>query len=136
MVRKPVCLSVNDTVGTALEQGRQFGRSFFPVMDWDTLVGTVSDLDIFNSLYQILGVAERYSGLTVKLDRPDREMVREIVETVFAAGGKLHCLFTLKDPETEKRRLLLRLDKEGLDRVNEALKERGFKILELVRRNG
>lgn len=105
-------------------------------MDGDTLVGTVSDLDIFNSLYQILGVAERYSGLTVELNGHDGEMLGDIAEAVFAAGGRLHCLFTLNDPETEKRRLLLRLDKEGLDRVNEALKERGFKILELVRRNG
>ncbi len=136
MVRKPVCLSMDDTVEAALEQGKQFGRSFFPVMDGEKLVGTVSDLDIFNSLYQILGVAESYSGLTVELDRPDGEMVREIVEAAFAAGGRLHCLFTLKDPETGKRRLLLRLDKEGLERVNETLKERGFNILEVVRRNG
>jgi acetoin utilization protein AcuB len=35
MVRKPVTLSVNDSVETALEKGKKFGRSFLPVMDGD-----------------------------------------------------------------------------------------------------
>jgi acetoin utilization protein AcuB len=35
MVRKPVTLSIDDSVQSAIKKGSQFGRSFLPVMDGD-----------------------------------------------------------------------------------------------------
>ena len=74
MIRMPLTLSVDDTVETALARGRQFGRSFFPVMDGGNLVGTISGRDITAAFHQILGVSQKLSGVTVEIDENNGEM--------------------------------------------------------------
>lgn len=132
MVRKPITVSVNDTVDTALTKGARLGRSFFPVMDGEKLVGTTSDMDIFNSLYQILGVDEKLSGITLDGDQLEGNEITGIVQEISLAGGTLHSLITLKEPDSDKKRLLLRFKAENPKKVVSALKEKGFQIIEFV----
>lgn len=136
MVRNPVTLTINDTVETALEKGIQLGRGFFPVMDQDKLVGTVSDRDIFRSFYQILGVEEKLCGITVENGDLAGGAGNDIVRTACAAGAMLHSFFVLKDPQNGgKKRLLLRLRAKNLATVADALEQKGYKIIEIIDRS-
>ncbi len=133
MVRKPETLSVDDTVETALAKGRKFGRSFFPILDGDRLTGTVSYLDIFDSLYQILGIEEDIASLSLECDQQGGERIAaEVVQAVDETGGTLYSLFRLKDPETGVRRLIVRFRSADPEAVVAAIREKGYQIIERV----
>ncbi|MGA2224997.1 MAG: CBS and ACT domain-containing protein [Syntrophobacteraceae bacterium] len=132
MVRKPITLSIDDTVETALERGAQFGRGFFPVMDQDKLVGTISDRDIFKTFYQLLGVEEKLCGVTVESEGFNGETINEVVLAVCSTEALLHSFFVLQNPQTGKKHLIMRLKTSNLSAVLSALKEKGYKILETI----
>ncbi len=132
MVRKPLTISVDDTVEKALDKGAKYGRPFFPVMDKDELVGTISDRDMFKVLRQMLGVGEKLYSLTLEDHSLTAEVIKEIVLTVYSLGGSIYSLFTLRDSETGKKRLLMRLETSDPAAIQEALKEKGYSILETV----
>ncbi|MDR3553607.1 MAG: CBS domain-containing protein [Syntrophobacteraceae bacterium] len=135
MVRKPVTLSITDTVETALEQGVKLGRGFFPVMDGDKLVGTISDREIFRTFYQLLGVDEKLCGITVEADEFTGQTGNDIVRTACSAGAALHSFFMLKDPQTGKKRMMMRLRTPSLPAVLDALGQKGYRIIELLDRS-
>ncbi len=133
MVRKPETLSVNDTVETALSKGQKFGRSFFPILDGDRLTGTVSYLDIFDSLYQILGIKEDIASVSLECGQQGGErMAAEVVRAVDETGGTIYSLFRLKDPESGKQRLIVRFVAPDAEAVVAAIKESGYQIIERV----
>jgi acetoin utilization protein AcuB len=131
MVRKPLTVSMNDTIETALDIGSEMGRSFFPVIDGDTVVGTVCDRDFKNALYQILGVGEGLCGITLEEDSLTAETLADIVNLAGRTGALVRSLFTLKDPSNGKRRLLLRFETQDINPMVEALREKGFHIMEI-----
>lgn len=133
MVRKPITLNIDDRVETAMKKGAELGRSFFPVMDGDKLVGTVSDIDIFNSFYQILGIEENLSGLTIEITESYGVQIKRILQDLFSAGVEIYRLFTLTYPESKKRRLLLRFPSEFLETAHSTCKNKGYIILEAVK---
>ncbi len=135
MVRKPITLSLDDTVETALVRGAQFGRSFFPVLDHERVVGTVSDQDIFRTLYQILGVDQKLFSITLEDGELNEETIKEVVLTVYSFSASIYSLFTLVDPEDNRKRLLMRLKIEDPTAVQDALREKGYHILEAVDRS-
>ncbi len=135
MVRKPITLSLDDTVETALVRGAQFGRSFFPVLDHERVVGTVSDQDIFRTLYQILGVDQKLFSITLEDGELNEETIKEVVLTVYSFSASIYSLFTLVDPEDNRKRLLMRLKIEDPTAVQNALREKGYHILEAVDRS-
>lgn len=130
MVRQPITLSIDDTVETALTRGAKLGRTFFPVMEGEELVGTTCDMDIFNSLYQILGVGKRLSGITLDADQLEGNDIKEIVQEITLAGGALHSLFTLKLPDSDEKRLVLRFEAEDPERVLSAIEKKGYRVVE------
>jgi len=133
MVRKPETLSASDTVETALFKGKKFGRSFFPILDGDRLTGTVSYLDIFDSLYQILGIEEEIAGVSLECGQQGGErMAAEVVRAVDTAGGTMYSLFKLRDPQTGKQRLVVRFKAPDPGAVIEAVKAGGYQIIEHV----
>ncbi len=132
MVRKPITLSVDDTVDTALAKGAQFGRSFFPVMDADKLVGTVCNRDIVGTLHQILGVDKNLCAITLEVEDADNDIVKEIVSLVYSAGASIHSLFRLANPENGSQRLLIRFDTSRFGRVRATIGDQGYRIVEAI----
>jgi acetoin utilization protein AcuB len=130
MVRQPITLSIEDTVETALARGAKLGRTFFPVMKGEKLVGTTCDMDIFNSLYQVLGVGKKLSGITLDADQLEGNDIKEIVQEITLAGGTLHSLFTLKLPDSNEKRLVLRFKAEDPNRVMSAIEKKGYQVVE------
>jgi acetoin utilization protein AcuB len=133
MVRKPATLSVDDTVDTALQKSARFGRSFVPVLDGGKVVGTLSNRDLSDSFRQILGIGEKLFGITLEDDHLSEHAMRDIVSEVDAAGAKLYSLMTLKNPETGKKRLLIRLKADDPDAVCTRLEAKGYRFLEKIK---
>lgn len=135
MVRKPVTISLHDTVETALKKGKQFGRPFLPVMDGDTLVGTMSNRDLANALNQILNGEQGYHRITVELDSDNTAAMRQILEEIFQMGLGIEGLFTLKAPESDVKRLIIKFKAKCLKKITTLLEDKGYRILEVVRQN-
>jgi acetoin utilization protein AcuB len=133
MVRKPVTLSVDDHIDTALAKGSRFGRSFFPVLDRGELVGTLSNRDLANTFRQVLGIGEKLCGITLEDDGLGKHAIPDLVTEINSAGGVIHSLITLKNPDTGKKRLLLRLKAPDLEAVGTRLEAKGYRILEKIK---
>jgi len=131
MVRMPVTLSVNDTMETALDKGKQFTRSFLPVMDGNKLVGTLSNRDFIHTLNQILGVDEDLHGVAVEINDNSKGTIKEVIEEIFAMGLEIKGLFTLKNPDSQKQRLLIRFETKCLSKITALLEEKNYKIIEV-----
>lgn len=132
MVRKPIKLSVNDTVETALEKGKQFGRTFLPVMEGDRLVGTICNRDLTHTLTQLLGSGKNHHSISIELDVDPTVAIRKIMEEIFELGLKIQGLFTLKEPESDTKRLIIKFEAKCLKRITSLLEEKGYKILEVL----
>jgi len=133
MVRKPVTLSVNDTVEDAIHKGKQFGRSFLPVMDGDRLVGTLSNRDFTRALSQLLGEDEGLHGVSIELNEDPKMTIKKILEDIFMMGLEIKGLFTLKDPDTEKDRLIIRFQAKCFKRIVSMIEEKGYKLVEIIK---
>jgi len=134
MVRKPITLTAEDEVEKALTIGRTFSRSFFPILENEKLVGAISDRELSRSLYEILGVDDKLSGIVLEMAEPYGANIKKIVMSIFAEGSELMGFFTLKDPETNKRRLLLRFDTVYFERIKAVIEQAGSSVIEMVRR--
>ncbi len=128
MVRNPITMSIRDSVKKALLEGKKFGRSYYPVMDGEEVVGTVSDLDIYNSLSQILGIDEDVHGISIEGEVIESTHVNEIIQSIYNSGGSLYSLFTLKQSDSGKRRLYIRLKSDNRNKIITQLEDLGYNI--------
>ena len=133
MVRKPVTLSIHDTVENAIHKGRQFGRSFLPVMDGEKLVGTLSNRDFTRALSRLLGEDEGLHGVSIELNEDPKMTIRKILEDIFMMGLEIKGLFTLKDPDTGKDRLIIRFQAKCFKRIVSMIEEKGYKLVEVIK---
>ena len=133
MVRKPVTLSIDDTVETALEKGKRFGRSFLPVMDGDVLVGTLSNRDFTHALDQLLGGEENLHGISIEVNGDTRVTIKKILEDIFKLGIQIQGLFTLKDPDSGVKRLTIRFEAKCLKKIVSLIEKKGYNLVEVVK---
>ncbi len=132
MVRKPVTLSVEDTVEDALAKGKQFGRTFLPVMDRDRLVGTLSNRDFTHVLKQVLGGREGVYGVSIEVNGNSKVTIKKILEEIFIMEIDVKGIFTLKDPDSGTKRLIIRFETKHLKDIITIVKKKGYKLLEVM----
>ncbi len=133
MVRKPVTLSIHDTVETAIHKGKQFGRNFLPVMDEGRLVGTLSNRDFTRALSQLLGEDEGLHGVSIELTEDPKMTIKKILEDIFMMGLEIKGLFTLKDADTGKNRLIIRFEAKCFKRIVSLIQEKGYNLVEATK---
>lgn len=133
MVRKPVTISVEDSVETALEKGKKFSRSFLPVMDGETLVGTLSNRDFTRALGQLLGTYEGLHSVSIDIEKDSKVTIKKILEDIFEMGLEIKGLFTLKDTDSGVKRLIIRFEAKCLKQIVSLIKEKGYNLLEVVK---
>ena len=133
MVRKPVTLSVEDTVEEALEKGKAFGRSFLPVMDGDNLVGSLSNRDFTHALGQLLGSCEGLHSASIEINGDPNITIKKVLEDIFIMGLEIKGLFTLKDPGSGVKRLIIRFEAKCLKRIVSLIEEKGYHLVEVVK---
>jgi acetoin utilization protein AcuB len=136
MIRKPKTIQADEPVEEAMRKGSQLGVSFFPVMDGDRLVGTVSYEEIFETFAQVLGVREKWVGITLQDVEVGPGTIRHIAELTEAAGGTLRSVFTLRQSEKRGEKVVLRVATEEPRKVLEKLREAGYTVMEVERPEG
>ncbi len=133
MVRKPVTLNIDDTVDTALEKGKKFGRSFLPVMDADKLVGTLSNRDFSYALKQLLGGDEGLHGICIEINGDTKVTIKNIMEDIFSLDLQIQGIFTLKDPDTQAKRLTIRFEEKYFKQITSLIDQKGYKLIEVIK---
>jgi acetoin utilization protein AcuB len=136
MIRKPKTIQADEPVEEAMRKGSQLGVSFFPVMDGDRLVGPDSYEEIFETFAQVLGVREKWVGITLQDVEVGPGTIRHIAELTEAAGGTLRSVFTLRQSEKRGEKVVLRVATEEPRKVLEKLREAGYTVMEVERPEG
>lgn len=135
MIRKPKTISADEPVEEAMRKGAELGVSFFPVMEAGKLVGTVSYEEIFETFAQVLGVREKWVGVTLKDVEIGPGTFRELSQKVEEAGAILRSIFTLKQQEGTGSKVVVRVETQRPEELLERLKQAGYRIMEVERRN-
>ena len=125
-------VDVNDTVEYCMLKGHREGISTFPVMDGDKLVGIVSEVEIFRALLQILGAEEKWQGLTLEPMEMEKGILRKVATLSAENGARNHAIFTMRMPDSPKKKIIIRFETDDLDRVVKAFKEAGYTLLEVI----
>ncbi len=133
MVRKPITLNVTDSVETALEKGKQFGRTFLPVMEDEKLVGTLCNRDFTHALGQLLGSYEGLHSASIEINGDPKITIKKILEDIFMMGLEVKGLFTLKDPGSGNKRLIIQFEAKCLKRIVSLIEEKGYNLIEVVK---
>jgi acetoin utilization protein AcuB len=81
--------------------------SCLPVMDGTTLIGIITETDIFKVLVAVLGGQERGFRMTVKLPDQVGELAA-ISSKIAELGGNIVAVTTLHNPEIKKREVMIK----------------------------
>ena len=134
MVRMPVTVSIDDTVEDTLIKGKAMMMSTFPVMDGDTVVGVVSDREIFVTLFKLLEAGQRRTRITLSDVKIEKGTLSDILLIFDESGANARSIFTVPEKNNhEKARVLLRVESENPEALGRALEAKGYTIMELVR---
>jgi acetoin utilization protein AcuB len=129
MVRRPLTISINDTVEDTLIRGRESLMSTFPVLDGDRVVGVVSDREIFVTLYKLLEAGQERLRITLANVTLKSGTLSEILGIVDKSGGIARSIFTVPE-KNGKVRVVLRVETQDPKAIREAVSEAGYSILE------
>jgi acetoin utilization protein AcuB len=131
MVRMPKTIEADEPVESAMKKGAELKVSFFPVMEKGRLVGTVSYEEIFETFSQVLGVREDWVGITLEEEVVEAGTLRRLAQDVDETGAIVHSIFTLGKTSSPKRKVIVRLETDRLDKVIVHLKGKGHRIIEV-----
>lgn len=132
MIRMPNTVDAGDTVEYCMLKGQQELIRNYPVMENGKLVGMVSSLELFEALSHILGAGEVWCGVTLKSMPVASGTIKKVSAVVEDAGATLFGVFTMSLPDTDKKRIILRLSCDNLKAVQKALEAAGYGILEIT----
>ena len=130
MVRMPTTVTVNASVEEVLVKGKELTMSTFPVLDGDTVVGVVSDREIFVSLFKLLEAGVDRVRVTLANVRLEKGTLSDILHAVDETGGKARAIFTVPQGTNDNVRVVLRAESDNPEAIRKALEEKGFHILE------
>jgi acetoin utilization protein AcuB len=133
MIRMPKTVDAGDTVEYCMLRGQRELIRYFPVMENGKLAGMVSSYELFEALSQVLGADEVWCGITLEPVAIEQGTIAEVTSVVSGAGGTLFGVFTMRLPDTQKKRIILRLETPSVSQVTKALEEAGFGIMEVTR---
>lgn len=135
MIRKPKTISADEPVEEAMRKGAELGVSFFPVMDAGKLVGTVSYEEIFETFAQVLGVREKWVGVTLMDVEIGPGTFTELCKRVEETGAVLRSIFTLRQQDGTASKVVIRVETQSAEELLERLKQAGYHIMEVEKRN-
>jgi len=132
MIRMPKTVDAGDTVEHCILRGQRELIRNFPVMENGKLVGMVSSYELFEALSNILGTEEVWCGITLEPMLIESGIIRKVTAVIEDTGATLFGVFTMRLPGSPKKRIILRLETNDLDRVEAALRDSGFGIAEVM----
>ncbi|HEV8339980.1 MAG TPA: CBS and ACT domain-containing protein [bacterium] len=126
MTREPITVSPTSTLEEAALLMRQFKIGGLPVLEGQTLVGIITESDLFDAFIALMGVHRGGARVTIQpADGP--ESLEEIVRTIHGCEVQIHSLAAYAEHGVD--RVVVRLDSPYPLHVIQALEESGNKII-------
>lgn len=104
--------------------------SCLPVMDGDTLVGIITETDVFKVLVEVLGGKEQ--GLRMTLRLPDRVgELAKISASIASAGGNIFAVTTSRKLEDGRREVTIKETGANREKMIRLIEEGDFEVLDV-----
>jgi len=130
MVRCPVTIAASDTMEYCMRVGQEGGRSQFPVLDNDKVVGIITATEIFTMAAHMIGAWDNYSGVTLQAVTINTEDISRIATIVNECGAKLQSIYPVPKEGEKYKRIVVRFETENLDTMVKKFENEGFTVLE------
>jgi acetoin utilization protein AcuB len=133
MARNPMTVAATDTMEHCLRLGQDDGVSQFPVVEDGRVVGMVSATEVFFLAAQVLGVWEKWAGITLAPVAIKAGVLGAVTRAAEEAGAVVHSVYPVsRDKTSAEKRIILRFDQADPEAVAGALEEAGFKVVEIT----
>jgi acetoin utilization protein AcuB len=132
MVRMPVTISVDTSVEDTLIKGKEMMMSTFPVVDGETVVGVVSDREIFVTLFKLLEAGKQRVRITLMNVKLEAGTLSDILSVVDEHNGVARAIFTVPESDDGNVRVVLRAESDQPEAIHQALVAKGYNVLEFL----
>lgn len=102
-----------------------------PVLEGDKLVGIITETNIFDAFIDILGVNRVGTRIDLEVDEKVGA-VAEVAGIIAEYGVSIENIVMVEKERTATYEFILRIDTTEADDVVKTLKERGFKVVEVI----
>jgi acetoin utilization protein AcuB len=130
MVEAPITVTPDTSVEEAARLVHEHRIGGMPVMDGDKLVGVITVNDLLSAFISMLGLLRSSSRLDLLLDTKP-ETLEEVSRLIKSRGAKIINV-ALGPSKGGKRHYLFRLEKTDLGPLMNALKEKGFEVVDYI----
>ncbi|NLU48801.1 MAG: CBS domain-containing protein [Syntrophomonadaceae bacterium] len=129
--REVITVGPEDYLETAASLMRKHRISSLPVVAEDTVVGIITETDVFDALIRIMGVDSRGTRIDLKLeDRPGE--LAKVATIISDSGGNIANIVRIDIPGQEKVHLVLRITCPNSENIIARLEEEGFEIESVI----
>jgi acetoin utilization protein AcuB len=132
MVRMPVTVPINATVEDTLIKGKEMMMSTFPVVDGESVVGVVSDREIFVTLFKLLEAGQDRVRITLSNVTLEPGTLSDILSVIDQHNGTARAIFTVPESSEGNVRVVLRAESKKPEMIRDALQAKGYQILEYI----
>jgi acetoin utilization protein AcuB len=130
MVQAPLSVTPDTEVEEAARLIHEHKIGGMPVMDGDKLVGVITMLDLISAFITMLGLLKSSSRLDLLLENRS-EVLDAAARLIKETGGKIINV-ALGPTQGDKRPYYCRLEKVDLGPIVNALKQRGYVVLDTI----
>lgn len=131
MVSTPITASPMDPLENVALLMRKFKIGAVPVVENETLVGIITETDIFKAFTEIMGAREPGSRIELQI-KNNSTAIYEIMELCRGFNMELNAISVYKNFSHEHQLLTFRVNGEELDQLIDALWDSGAKINQIL----
>jgi acetoin utilization protein AcuB len=132
MTRNPISADPMDPLEDIALAMRRNKIGGIPVIEDKTLVGIITESDIFRALTEILGAGKNGARVEMKIGQSSKELF-QVVKLCKQFDVAITAISIYQDFSPEHRLLTLRLDRDELDDLIDSLRQSGCQINRIMR---
>ena len=132
MTRNPISADPMDPLEDIALAMRRNKIGGIPVIEDKTLVGIITESDIFRALTEILGAGKNGARVEMKIGQSSKELF-QVVKLCKQFDVAITAISIYQDFSPEHRLLTLRLDGDELDDLIDSLRQSGCQINRIMR---
>jgi len=132
MTRNPISADPMDPLEDIALSMRRNKIGGIPIIEDKTLVGIITESDIFRALTEILGAGKNGARVEMKIGQSSKELF-QVVKLCKQFDVAITAISIYQDFSPEHRLLTLRLDGDELDDLIDSLRQSGCQINRIMR---
>jgi acetoin utilization protein AcuB len=132
MTRNPISADPMDPLEDIALAMRRNKIGGIPIIENKTLVGIITESDIFRALTEILGAGKNGARVEMKIGQSSKELF-QVVKLCKQFDVAITAISIYQDFSPEHRLLTLRLDRDELDDLIDSLRQSGCQINRIIR---